>query len=46
MSRWLDRLAYIESVAKAYSQYFVNDIEHTENHKHCQKCKLSLVPIT
>ena len=29
----LDSLAYLESIADAYSQYFVNDIEHTENNK-------------
>ena len=47
-SRRLDSLAYIESLtdADAYSQYLVNDIEHTVNNKQCQKCKLSLVPIT
>ena len=37
-SRWLDSLAYVESITDAYSQYFVNDIEHTENIKQCQKC--------
>ena len=42
----LDSLAYIEGIADAYSQYFVNDIEHTENNKQGQKCKLALVPIT
>ena len=42
----LDSLAYIESITDAYSQYFVNDEEHTENNKQGQKCKLSLVPIT
>ena len=40
----LDSLAHIESITDAYSQYFVNDIEHTENNKY-QKCKLSPVPI-
>ena len=39
--RWLDSLAYIESITDACSQYFVNDIEHTENNKQGQKCKLS-----
>ena len=39
-SRRLDSLAYIVSLTNAYSQYFVNDIEHTEN-EHCQKCKVS-----
>ena len=45
-SRPLNCLAYIKSITDAYSQYFVNDIEHTENNKQCHKCKLSLVPIT
>ncbi len=40
-NRWLDSLAYIESITDAYSQYFVNDIEHTENNQQGQKCKLS-----
>ena len=44
-SRQLDSFAYIESITDAYSQYFVNDIEHTDNNKQGQK-KLSLVPIT
>ena len=33
----LDSLAYIESITNAYSQYFVKEIEHTENNKQCQK---------
>ena len=41
-SRRLDALAYIESITDPYSHYFVNDIEHTENNKQGQKCKLSL----
>ena len=45
-SRWLDSLAYVESITDAYSQYFVIDIEHTENNIQSPKCKLSLVPIT
>ena len=28
---WLDSLAYTENLTDAYSQYFVNDIEETEN---------------
>ena len=32
----LDSLAYIESITDAYSQYFVFDLEHTENNKQCQ----------
>ena len=44
-SRRPDSLAHIESITDAYSQYFVNDIEHTEN-RQGQKCKLSLVPTT
>ena len=39
-------LAYIESITDTYCQYFVNDIQHTENNEQGQKCKLSLVPIT
>ena len=39
-SRRLNSLAYIESITDAYSQYLVNDIEHTENNKQCQQCKL------
>ena len=27
----MDNLAYTESITNACSQYFVNDIEHTEN---------------
>ena len=44
-SRQLNNLTYIESLTAAYRQYFVNDIEHTENNK-CQKCKLSLDTLT
>ena len=40
-SRWLNSLAYIESITDAYSQYFDNDIQHTEN-KHCQNYHLFL----
>ena len=33
---------YIESLTDAYSQYFVNDIEHTENNEwHVQKKNLN-----
>ena len=42
----LDSVAYIECIIEAYSKYFVNDIEQTENIKQCQKFKLSLVLIT
>ena len=42
----LNSLAYTESITDAYSQYFVNDIEHTEDNKQGQNYKLSLVPIT
>ena len=45
VSRFLDSLAYIESITDAYSQYFINDIEHTENNNRV-KVQLSLVPIT
>ena len=41
----LDSLAYIESITDAYSQYLVIDIQHTENNKHSQMCKLSLEQI-
>ena len=37
-SKWMDSLAYIESITDAFSQYLVNYIEHTENNKPCQKC--------
>ena len=40
----MDSLAYMEDITDAYSQYFVNDIEHTEN-KLCQKRKLSFEQI-
>ena len=39
----LVNLAHIEGFC-AFSQYVVNDIEHTKN-KQSQKCKLTLVPI-
>ena len=39
----LGSLAHLESITDAYSQYFVDDIEHTENYKQGQKCKLSLL---
>ena len=29
----LDSLAYIENITDACSQYFINDIEHTDNTK-------------
>ena len=45
LTRRLDNLTYIESITDAYSQYFVNDTEHSESNKQ-QKCKLSLFPIT
>ena len=32
-SRGKDSLAYIESIIDAYSQYFVNDVEHTDSVK-------------
>ena len=32
-NRQLDSLAYVECITDAYSQYFVSDIEHTENNK-------------
>ena len=38
--------AYTESITDAYSEYFVNDIKHTENNRQYQKCKLLLVRIT
>ena len=28
---WLDSLAYIESITDTYCQYFINDIQHTDN---------------
>ena len=37
MSRLLDCLVYIETITDAYSQYFVNDNEYTENSKERQK---------
>ena len=35
-SRWLDSLAYIESITSAYSQHFANVIENTKNNEQCQ----------
>ena len=41
VSRWLDSLASTESITDAYSNTLLM-IEHTENNKQCQKCKLWL----
>ena len=41
-SRWLDSLTYIESITDAYSQYFGNDREQTENNKQSQSATYHL----
>ena len=42
VSRRLDSLAYIENITDAYSQYFVNNIEHAENNEQYQNYHLFL----
>ena len=37
----LDSLTYMENITDAYSQYFINDIEHTENSVKRENCHLN-----